>query len=107
MAIRGILRVEDGIKMDPIVHLWTLRILVVLGAHREFVNSFGIQNDSVAKAIGLGHWVEPSARQFDPRTPQRKPGHFRAGIAARLHFRWSSMYWRTISMGAPPQLTAK
>lgn len=70
MAIRGILRVEDGIKMDPIVHLWTLRILVVLGAHREFVNSFGIQNDSVAKAIGLGHWVEPSTRQFDLKAVQ-------------------------------------
>ena len=53
MARRGIPRVKNALKIDPAVHLWTLRILVDLGAHREFVNTFGIQNNTVAKAIGL------------------------------------------------------
>ena len=65
MARRGIPRVKNALKIDPAVHLWTLRILVDLGAHREFVNTFGIQNNTVAKAIGLGHWVDTEATTFD------------------------------------------
>ncbi len=39
MARRGIPISEKAIKIDPVVHLWALRILVVLGEHREFVST--------------------------------------------------------------------
>ncbi len=44
-------------KLDPIIHLWLLRILVPLGGHREFAGSLGFNDDTLAELLGLGHWV--------------------------------------------------
>lgn len=46
-------------------------------------------------------------RRFDPGCLPAQTRSFRGGIAGRGYRRWSSMYWRTMSIGAPPQLTAK
>jgi SpoVK/Ycf46/Vps4 family AAA+-type ATPase len=52
---------------DPIILLWLLRILVPLGGHREFVGSHGFNNDTLAGVLGLGHWIDPSPNDFDPK----------------------------------------
>jgi transitional endoplasmic reticulum ATPase len=54
-----------AVNPDPIILLWLLRILVPLGGHREFVRSNGFYNDTLAEAVGLGHWIDPSPHDFD------------------------------------------
>jgi transitional endoplasmic reticulum ATPase len=54
-----------AVNPDPITLLWLLRILVPLGGHREFVRSHGFNNDTLAEAVGLGHWIDPSPHDFD------------------------------------------
>lgn len=51
----------------PIVRLWLLRILVGLNGHRRFVHREGFEDDSIAEALGLGHWVKPDESEFQPR----------------------------------------
>jgi SpoVK/Ycf46/Vps4 family AAA+-type ATPase len=46
------------LDFDRIVLLWILRLLVPLGGHREFINEAYFSDDGLAKAIGLGHWLE-------------------------------------------------
>ncbi|MCV4754089.1 hypothetical protein OFC37_32000, partial [Escherichia coli] len=43
------------------------RILVPLGGYRQFLCSHGFNNDTLAEAIGLGHWVDPSPDDFDQK----------------------------------------
>ncbi len=45
-------------EVNPRVRLWMLRILVKLGGHRQFLYSHGFRDDSIAQAIGLGHWID-------------------------------------------------
>lgn len=40
-------------ELHPLVQLWALRILVPLGATREFVTSHGFSNDQYAEILGL------------------------------------------------------
>lgn len=47
-------------ELAPVLQLWLLRILVPLGAHREFISARGFGNDALAIAVGLGHWVDAS-----------------------------------------------
>jgi transitional endoplasmic reticulum ATPase len=54
-----------AVNPDPITLLWLLRILVPLGGHREFVSSQGFNSDTLAEAVGLGHWIDPSPHDFD------------------------------------------
>lgn len=62
----------NSIEIDPVIRLWLLRILVPLGGHREFLHSHGFNNDGLAVALGLGHWVDSS--QFDIPLFLRRPG---------------------------------
>lgn len=41
-----------------IFRLWLLRLLVPLGAHREFIKPHGFNNDALADVLGLGQWIE-------------------------------------------------
>lgn len=50
-------------NLDPLVRLWMLRLLVLLGGQREFLGTHGFRNDAVAVALGLGHWVDEA--EFD------------------------------------------
>ena len=60
----------DEVDPDPIILLWLLRILVPLGGQREFMRSHGFNNDTLAEVIGLGHWIDPSPNDFDPKAVQ-------------------------------------
>lgn len=53
---------------DPLLRLWLLRLLVPLGGHRALIAMDGFTNDSLAEAVGLGHWIEPVEDTFDPKT---------------------------------------
>ncbi|MCK9245957.1 MAG: ATP-binding protein [Anaerolineaceae bacterium] len=53
--------------VEPLSLLWILRMLVPLGAHRDFITRHGFSNDALAECLGLGHWVELQDQEFDPR----------------------------------------
>lgn len=59
---------ENATAIDPAIRLWMLRILVPLGGHRLFVCSHGFASDSLADALGLGHWIDPSPNCYDIRS---------------------------------------
>jgi hypothetical protein len=50
---------------ERLIRLWLLRLLVPLAAHREFLGPHGMQNDTLAEAIGLAHWIDPGSLDFD------------------------------------------
>ncbi|MBP0635930.1 AAA family ATPase [Cupriavidus sp. AcVe19-6a] len=52
--------------VTPAVRLWLLRLLVPLGAHREFIQRAGFANDVLAHALGLGEYLDPEDPDFDP-----------------------------------------
>ncbi len=56
--------------IEPIIHLWVLRILVVLGGHAGLVDRFEFNDDALAERIGLGRWVSLSPPDFDRRKVQ-------------------------------------
>ena len=61
-------RLSQGLhasEVPPIVRLWLVRLMVDLGAHREFVGEHGFSNDSTAQAIGLGDWIDCSRQEYD------------------------------------------
>lgn len=47
--------------------LWLLRLLVPLGAQRNFINRRGVETQQLAQAIGLSRWVEdePAPESWD------------------------------------------
>lgn len=53
--------------LHPLLHLWTLRILVPLSGYRGVVHQSCIANDDVATAVGLGHWVEPQDLDYNAK----------------------------------------
>lgn len=57
--------------LEPAMQLWVLRILVSMGWHREFIQRNGFYNDNLAHALGLGHWVDPDAEEFDAKAVLR------------------------------------
>lgn len=65
MARRRALPTSKAASIDPIIRLWLLRILASLGGHRKFVNQHGFSEEAIADAIGLGHWIDTSHRDFD------------------------------------------
>ncbi len=60
MARRRSRNAANSVDLDPLIRLWLLRVLVPLGGHRDLIRPHGISNDSVAAAIGLGHWIDPT-----------------------------------------------
>lgn len=70
MARRSSRYTSNALHPDPIILLWLLRILVPLGGHREFLRSHGLSSDSLAEVIGLGHWIDPSPKDFDLKSVQ-------------------------------------
>ena len=55
---------------DPIIRLWMLRILVELGAHRDFILGHGFSNDAIAELLGLSQFIDHSREDFDQRAAQ-------------------------------------
>jgi len=55
-------------ELSQTSELWILRILVELGAHREFLNQHDFSIDMLAYALGLGHWISRPPDEFDRAT---------------------------------------
>lgn len=55
------------IDVPPIVRLWMLRLLVPLGAHREFILHTAFSNDTLAEVLGLEEWIDPESEDFNPK----------------------------------------
>lgn len=51
----------------PIMQLWLLRILISLGAQRQFILAGGFMDDNLAEIIGLGHWIDSPTLEFDAK----------------------------------------
>ena len=58
---------STALEIPPIVHLWLLRLLVPLGGHRSFIHKHDLGDDALAEALGLGDWIEPTAKTFNPQ----------------------------------------
>ena len=79
-------------KIEPRVQLWMLRILVNLGAHREFTEHQGFNSDALAEAIGLGDWVDSAHRDFDLKlvtSELRKLHQLAENKITKRHFRFA------------------
>jgi len=55
-------------SVSPLVRLWMLRMLVLLGGHRDLVRSQGFSNDGIAEAVGLVRWVDCDSDDFCQKT---------------------------------------
>jgi SpoVK/Ycf46/Vps4 family AAA+-type ATPase len=58
------------IEVAPIIQLWLLRLLVPLGAYRDFVGAHEFSNERLAEVIGLGDWVNSESRDYDKKQVQ-------------------------------------
>lgn len=72
-------------ELLPIVSLWPLHMLVLLGGHRKFVDSQGPMSDTLGEVLDLGEWVYPLGPEPDPRAMRLALGvlHAAAGRARR------------------------
>ncbi|GAB2745188.1 AAA family ATPase [Melaminivora jejuensis] len=53
---------------DDLTRLWLLRIMQTLGGHKHWIRSHDFREDKLARALGLGHWLEEEAnRPFNPK----------------------------------------
>jgi len=52
-------------ELAPAASLWVLRIMMPLGGHRDLVGSMCFSNDHLARALGLGDWIDDDERDFD------------------------------------------
>lgn len=93
MARRRSRYTANAVNPDPIILLWLLRILVPLGGQSEFVCAHGFSNDTLAKVIGLGHWVDPPPNDFDPKAVRSE---------LRLLYRKAEQQWAKSALPALP-----
>lgn len=63
---------HDSDQPDALTSLRILRILVPLGGHNELFSRHGFSNDGVARAAGLGAWVDDEDRDFDEKALRKK-----------------------------------
>jgi hypothetical protein len=63
-------RFHMKIEVAPIIQLWLLRLLVPLGAYRDFVGAHEFSNERLAEVIGLGDWVNSESRDYDKKQVQ-------------------------------------
>lgn len=54
--------------ISPLIRLWMLRILVPLGGHHAFFNANGFANDALARAVGLGNWIDAEDEPFSTKS---------------------------------------
>ena len=55
------------LEIAPIVHLWLLRLLVPLGAQRDFIAPICFSSDTLAETLGLGDWICAELHDFEPK----------------------------------------
>lgn len=54
-------------SIDPLVHLWIVRMLVPLGGLHEFVGEHGFSDDGIADLLGLGKWIDPIEFEYESK----------------------------------------
>lgn len=54
-------------RIPCIIKLWILRMLVPLGGHQEFISKRELQNEGLARLLGLGDWIDCEYEEFKPR----------------------------------------
>ena len=57
--------ISESKGIASIAELWMLRILVPLGGHKDLLNRSSFSDDDVARAAGLGQWLDDEDRDFD------------------------------------------
>ena len=103
--------------VPEIVVLWLLRMLVPLGAHRHFIGENGFQSDAVAKAVGLGQWLDLESHAaetekhafrelFEVESPDRSP-NFEPRVVLNALRRQHVAAERKLSHAAPPAILQK
>jgi SpoVK/Ycf46/Vps4 family AAA+-type ATPase len=60
--------------LTPITRLWILRMLVPLAGHRELLMPRAFSDDELARILGLGDWIDPTDRDFDPAAIRTRLG---------------------------------
>ena len=58
-------RHKKATEFEPIMRLWLLRLLVPIGAQRQFISHVGFNDDTTAELLGLQEWVGTNPREFD------------------------------------------
>lgn len=53
--------------IPDLVRLWILRLLVPLQAQQRLIQGHCFSDDNLARALGLGHWIDPPDGEFDPK----------------------------------------
>ena len=59
------IRVDTKKDVDPIIHLWIMRILVPLSGYRQIMKVHDYNDVALADIIGLGCWFEDTIGDFD------------------------------------------
>ena len=68
-------QISTGVKIEPIVRLWLLRLLVLLGAHKKLISRCDFDNVYIAEAVGLADpsdMPENEFKQIEQRAQLRK-----------------------------------
>lgn len=52
--------------------LWIYRAMIKLGVQNALIDRKGFDDDRIAHAIGLGHWIDPEDREFDRALVQKE-----------------------------------
>ena len=78
--------VSKGIpEAEQLTTLWTLRALVPLGGHMQFVSRHGVASDPLARQIGFDEWIDGESEDFN-LAAARKQLRQRHDEAERDHF---------------------
>lgn len=80
-------------EIESVTDLWMLRILVPLCGHKLFVQRNGFSEDSVARFLGVGDWLDNDELDFDS-----------AAVRTRLHEMHVAAEARSARLGLPPEL---
>lgn len=72
MSVRRIRYSTKSLDIAPLVRLWLLRILMMLGGHREFVTARGFTNDTLAEVLGLANMIDPFSNDVDLKTARKE-----------------------------------
>ena len=72
-------------EFTPIMRLWLLRLLVPIGAQRQFVSQMGFNDDVTAELLGLQEWVGTNPREFDQKLVRAALRKLHESVEVELH----------------------
>ena len=71
--------------VEPLIHLWLLRILIPLGGHRKFIGGRSFDNDILADVLGLGNWIDPDDGDYESKTVRKELRMLHKRAERKLH----------------------